>query len=228
MEGSIGPVTMYKLYGKWVMRQRYGPDAKTMTENENYTPQRNHGKEFGGVSRASKLLREGFRRLISEMADPEMHGRMTKTLNAIKNLDISPKGERTVARGLLKPGGRAMLTGWNANLHGMVPIGAIKKATQALESETLVLLHTDVTASGKAVKVTAVWMRVDFEHGDSRSEEMPAAILLPGGEVRWQRPVWFESASGTVFLIISIRELIPNGKGWTASGDRRKMGLVVI
>ena len=228
MQGSLGPLTIYLLNGEWVVRQRYGPDAKTMATNQNYTAQRNHAKEFGGVRRASKLLREGFRRLVSELADPEMHGRMTKTLNAVKNLDMSPKGERTVARGLQTPEGRAMLRGWNANQYGTVWKEAVQKAVLALETHTLTLLHIDVVNAGKTIEVTVVWLVVDFEKGIWNAKECPAVVLDPGGEAHWQRPSALDGAAGEPFMVLATREMMKSGNRWVVSGDRRKMGLVVV
>lgn len=226
--GSVGPITVYQLNGEWVARQRHGPNAKTMAENENYAPQRNHGREFGGVSRASKLMRDGFRRLAKEMADPEMHGRMTKTLNAIKNLDTRPKGERSVSIGMQRPEGRAMLRGWNANSHGRVWPEAVQKLDIGLATHTLTLLHADVAERGKTVEVTVVWQVVDFEKGIFKAEEALPVLLIPGDEGNWQRPPTLDNATGFSFIVLATREMIKSGDGWMASGDRRKMGLVVV
>lgn len=226
--GSLGPLTMYQLHGEWVVRKRYGPDAKTMASNENYAPQRNHGKEFGGVSRASKLLREGFRSLAKEIADPEMHGRMNKTLNAVKNLDTSPKGERTVAKGLQTAEGRAMLSGWNANMYSKVAAPAMEKARQALTTSTFDLLHKEVTEGSKTVEVTVIWMRVDFEKGIYKAEECAPVVLEPGGEANLERPATLDTTDGIPFIVLAVRELVQYGNALVKSGDRKKMGLVVV
>lgn len=228
VEGSLGPITMYQLQGKWVVRQRFGPDAMMMQTHKNYAAQQKHGKEFGAVSRASKLLRDGFRGLISGLGDPQLHGRMTKTMHAIKNMDPAPNGERRVALGLQTAEGRAMLRGWNGNVNASVPGKLVDKAAAALESGLLELDLAEVNGGKNPMELHVVWLVVDFELGHCKAESAEPVLLTHTQKGSWQRPEAITQAKGIPFLAIGFWEMLPSGMGWVKSEDRKRKGLVLV
>lgn len=236
--GKMGPFSMYYLNGALVVRRRAGPDAKAIQTNENYAGLHQHNVEFGRVSKASKLMRYGFRSLIKEMADSQIHGRMTNRLSTIKNLDPAPKGERTVEAGMLSPNGipgktgRALLHGFECNPYGSLDVTLLNKAKEALETGAFVVGYVDGMerlAMDQKLEIRVVWMKVDFKQETNHAfAENPLFVGVDLPFAISNMPEELAALGGTLFLVVAVRVMLKDGVHWRVDGRRNRYSLTVV
>lgn len=98
------------------MRKPGGFDGEKIRTEANYLNVRKNASEFGCCSKFGGKLRRALQPFVKELNDPVLHGRMAKMLHEIMKLDLeSPKGERTVGKGLQHAESRKILQNfvWN-------------------------------------------------------------------------------------------------------------------
>lgn len=116
LKGTIDGITFYKSIDGYLAREKGGVEASRIAKDPTFARTRENGAEFKNVAMAGKLLRNPVRALSIKTADCRMTSRLVKTLNQIKNLDLtSVRGERNVATGLATAGGKELLKGFNFN-----------------------------------------------------------------------------------------------------------------
>lgn len=224
--GKLGNLVFYELNGKLVVRERYGPSLETQDANPKFRAFQHQSSEFSQVSRASKLLRDGFRSLAHGVADTTYHSRMNEVLNRVKNLDvIHEKGQRTVQAGLETPEGRALLSGFECNRYASLPSEIRKAAKLASSTGQFHLSAFDFNPAEKWLpEVYLQWLKVDFEH---QTCHYAGSILTPsieGAYVQTQ-PKKSTLASGILFIVVRIRTVNVDG---TYSRDRRRQSLTIL
>lgn len=116
LSGSLDDLSFFKTKFGYVVRRKGGFASKRLKKDKVYERSRETASEFGGCSRAGKLIREGFKLCIKQKGDPLMTSRLNSVLLKIKNLDpVSARGKRNVTTGLVDANARKLLRGFDFN-----------------------------------------------------------------------------------------------------------------
>ncbi len=214
--GRFGLLSVYEMNGKHVVRQAYGPDGETIDKNPNYQGLRERNLEFGEVSKAGKLLRSGFLHLLQKLGDTTVHGRLTKVLNLVKNLDQkSEKGKRNVQNGLDNEAGRKLVSGFNCNGNGMFDPLILEAGRKAVVSKKIALAWSEQLICPKDCKeihLELVWMKVDFDGMQNHSIASEMGELGPQkASLEIEMPEALPNEKGFLFLAIAVWYMRANG-----------------
>ena len=109
---SIGGCSVYfrRDTNKLTIRTKGGPSKEMIKTAPAFQKTRNQNSEFGGCSKAAKMLRDAIG-TVSHVADVNLHSQITKLVSAIRALDDNPKGKRSI----IFSRGKQLIEGFNIN-----------------------------------------------------------------------------------------------------------------
>ena len=111
LKGSMGDLSFYfnKTYG-YLVRAKGGPSSEKVKRDPQFARTRENASEFGGASKAGKLIRQAIRTALGVKGDSTVTQRLTQELMRIVHLDmVHERGQRTVTGGIGEPGAREFL-----------------------------------------------------------------------------------------------------------------------
>jgi hypothetical protein len=112
--GTLGEFNFYLRKGQPVVRKAGGGfNGEAIKNAESMEKVRQNGSEFGQVSRMVKAFKTALAPLLHGVNYPDLHGRLVRLFIAVKNTDtVSPKGSRTLQKGLSTAEGKQLITGF--------------------------------------------------------------------------------------------------------------------
>lgn len=153
--------------------------------------------EFGRCATLSSLFKRSLDPYLKLLPDPYVYNHIQKRMAAIKECDTaSPKGEKTVGKGLLTEAGISLLKSFSFNRKRHFGFAALSFYSLDMEHGRLALEHVDAArfkfpAGANAVGMQLIVMRVDFEAAECvmvcsdysflRKEENDVAMVLDAG-----------------------------------------------
>jgi hypothetical protein len=110
LSGTLQDLNFYYRKGVAVVRAAGGGfDGKAIRTKPEMARVRENASEFGRVSSAKKLVREGLQPFLKELHDLTLHGRLMRLFQQIKVLDIvSERGQRCFENGLATAEGKRL------------------------------------------------------------------------------------------------------------------------
>lgn len=112
-EGALGDLVGYMRNGKPVLQRKGGFNGERIKTEARYEGTRKRQSEFGLCARISSLLHKVFAEVLVAIPTPMVYNFIQSQVMAIKNCDVSSeKGQKTFAKGLATPEGRALFAGF--------------------------------------------------------------------------------------------------------------------
>lgn len=112
-EGALGDLVGYMRNGKPVLQRKGGFNGERIKTEARYEGTRKRQSEFGLCARISSLLHKVFAEVLVAIPTPMVYNFIQSQVMAIKNCDVvSAKGDKTFAKGLATPEGRALFAGF--------------------------------------------------------------------------------------------------------------------
>ena len=111
LKGSMGDLSFYfnKTYG-YLVRAKGGPSSEKVKRDPQFARTRENASEFGGASKAGKLIRQAIQAALHVKGDSTITQRLTQELMRIVHLDmVHERGQRTVTGGIGEHGARDLL-----------------------------------------------------------------------------------------------------------------------
>ena len=101
LEGTIGDVTFYKdRTGQYNARTKGGVSKSRIMTDKQFQRTRENLAEFARAAKASKLLKDAFRKITLRAKDLRTNNRLyAKAIKVLKTDTVNVRGERTVADG---------------------------------------------------------------------------------------------------------------------------------
>lgn len=172
VSGDIGNIGFYERKGKYFARKRNPVDAKRIANDPAYERTRENMNEFSAASKATRLLRDTIRPLLSAVHDTGASNRLQRLMAQIKNMDTqSSRGNRNVAGGLSFPTGKETLKGFNFNsgslLHRVLrKLYAVDPATGIISIPQVIPMEDVVfPSSATHMSVKGCWASINFATG---------------------------------------------------------------
>lgn len=135
IEGTLESLTFYKSTDGYRVRKKGGVSRNRILNDPAFIRTRENVSEFGECATAGKLFRLAAGSLISRAKDGKLTSRLTGVLSKVKNNDlVSPRGQRTVAKGLETAAGKLLLRGFDFN--GKAPMDSVLRSAYVLDSAT--------------------------------------------------------------------------------------------
>ncbi|MGX7666522.1 hypothetical protein [Flavobacterium pedocola] len=121
IEGSLEGLTFYKKDGVYYVRKKGGISKERIHKEPNFERTRENNSEFGHCGTCGKVLRTALAPMVIKAKDTQLQSRLLSVLLRIKNMDtVSPRGQRTVARGMATAEGKSALKGFNFNANALL------------------------------------------------------------------------------------------------------------
>lgn len=177
IEGTIQDLTFYKTQDGHLVRSKGGVSGARIASDPAFARTRENGAEFGSSATAGKILRDTLRTMTATSSDGRVTARITQLMTQLKNLDDSSvRGERSVALGIAKPEGKALLK--NFNFNDKAALGAVLFKAFSVDSTTGVISIADFVpvndvknSSGAThINIKGGYAIIDFETGISTFE----------------------------------------------------------
>jgi hypothetical protein len=137
-----------------------------------YDLTRKRNSEFGRCATLSSLFKRNLDFYLKLLPDPYVYNHIQKWMAAVKEYDVSsPKGEKTVGKGLLTDEGAELFRKFSFNrkrrfgFGGMSGYG-IDVETGILDFSSFDTSHLSFPAGAKSVGLQLILLRVDFENAD--------------------------------------------------------------
>lgn len=214
-------MTFYTQDGVSYVRKKGGISADRIANAPEFIRTRENGSEFGGVASVGKVIRDAVRPLVKSSADSRVTGRLVGALTQIKNMDpTSVRGERNVAVGILQPGAKLLLKGFEMN--DKAPLSMILAKPYSLNPATGLVTIADLVPDRDFVipngathcVMTSAWSRIDFATGVLDTAYSPdASFALDHTAVQVQlTPEEVQAGAGiSVFFLEVVFTIETNG-----------------
>jgi hypothetical protein len=172
VQGKLDKYVFYRRNGKDIVQMAGGFDSERIKTEERYEKTRQLASEFGHCASLASLFKRELAPFLATIPDSYVYNWIQKRLMLVKDCDVdSPKGSKTVGKGLATAEGRKLLEGFSFNR--MKGLGSVLYAKYALDLEGGSLrfpAFCPVRDFGfaKGVRVGGlqlVLLRVDFESG---------------------------------------------------------------
>jgi len=142
IEGTMQGMTFYKSKDGALVRTKGGVSRERILKDANFQRTRENGSEFGHCAKMAKLFRKSIADKVNLAKDHRTSSRLNQVMHRIKALDeVSDRGERSVAEGILTPGGPQELNGFEFNLNSRIE--QVFLQLQALDTTTGTLEYPD-------------------------------------------------------------------------------------
>lgn len=121
VEGTLGEVTFLKTEDGFQVRSKGGVSKDRIAKDPAYARTRENNQEFANAATSGKMLRHAIIDLLADAKDNKLASRLTKQMSLVKNEDqISARGLRNVAEGILTPKGKNALKGFDFNKNAIL------------------------------------------------------------------------------------------------------------
>jgi hypothetical protein len=208
IEGTLDDLTFYKGKEGYLVKTKSGVSKKRIETDPAFARTRENGTEFGMAASSGKMLRQAILDLMSDAKDNLVTARLTRVMTQVKNADTtSPRGQRTVAVGILTPNGQQALNGFNFN--DRAKLSAVLLSDFTLDTTTGEITIVDFTPNQNLaipegathVSLESGFLNLDFATGD-KDLELSLVTNLP-----------IDNTSGTITLTPTA---VPVGTGTQA------------
>jgi len=128
--------------------------------------------EFGKCATLASLFKRNLDFYLKLLPDPYVYNHIQKWMTAVKECDVtSPKGEKTVGKGLLTEEGALSFSQFSFNRKRRFGFGGTTDYHANLETGTLTFDRFDTSlltfpSGAKSIGLQFILMRVDFENAD--------------------------------------------------------------
>ncbi|MFT3793780.1 hypothetical protein [Flavobacterium sp.] len=142
--------------------------------------------EFGRCATLSSLFKRNLDFYLRLLPDPYVYNHIQKWLTAVKECDVaSPKGEKTVGKGLLTEEGKALFTQFSFNRVRRFGFGGTTGYGVGLANGTLTFASFDTSrltfpAGANSLGMQLILMRVDFENAECVMTTSEMVVLEKG------------------------------------------------
>ena len=184
IKGTLDNVSFYKTKDGDLARMKTSVDAKRIANDPAFERTRENNKEFANSATAGKLMRDAVRPMAMNASDGRVVSRLTKTMTAIKNMDLlSIRGARNVADGIADPNAVLSLKGFEFNKQALLSAILFKPATVDIITGEITITdlvpQMDVVWPQGAthVQLTSGFASIDFSNGD-KDLQMSAPVNL--------------------------------------------------
>jgi hypothetical protein len=211
--GTIDGLTYYESKYGPLVRKKGGPTKEQFRTDPAFKRSRENAKEFGNCNEAVKTLRAVVMPMMKDARDYQVTARLMKLMAAIKNLDnISMRGERDVAVGILSPAAKDLIVGFDFN--DQAPLKKVFRKAVTVNTSTGVISisglipedHLNYTAAATHAGLTGGWARVDFGIGDGelvKTNQLMLPLNAAANNVVLT-PASLPSGTGTDFFVLQI------------------------
>jgi hypothetical protein len=183
VQGKLDGYVFYRRNGKDIVQMAGGFDGERIKTEERYEKTRQLAGEFGHCASLASLLKRELAPFLATIPDPYVYNWIQQRLTMIKECDTdSPKGSKTVGKGLATAEGRRLLEGFSFNRHK--GLGAVLYAPYDFNPEEGVFRISDFCpvrdfcfVKGVGVGgMQLVLLRVNFESGTC--EQISSDLLV--------------------------------------------------
>lgn len=116
IRGTLDGLTFYKSKDGHLVRRKGGVSRERIMTEASFVRTRENIAEFGLTANSGRLLRSSIGVLLHKAKDHRMASRMLSVLSKVSKFDgVSARGHRIVSEGLLTPGGKSLLKGFDFN-----------------------------------------------------------------------------------------------------------------
>lgn len=184
IEGTLDDLTFYKGKEGYLVKTKSGVSKKRIENDPAFARTRENGSEFGMAASSGKMLRQAIIDLLADAKDNLVTSRLTQVMTRVKNADAtSPRGQRTVAVGILTPNGQQALKGFNFN--DRAKLSAVLLSDFTLSTATGEITIADFTPNNNLaipegathVSLESGFLNLDFATGDKDLELSPVTNL---------------------------------------------------
>lgn len=237
--GTIDGISSYKGKHGWITRKKGGPDAEQMKKNPNLVRARENGKEFGACGKAAGWFRRALFPIIRELSDMRMVSRLTKVFLQIKNMDgSSVRGKRNIAAGIMTPGAKDLLKGFDLNAKAALSRVLKKEAILNKVTGEIKIKNfsgkkdLEVPKGATHVRLSGVWLKMDLSDGKvevQQSNVVERSVGAAASAVILQ-PMATPLLAGNSFYLLKISFLQEqNGtKYHLKNGEFNSMGILDV
>lgn len=204
IEGTVGGMTFYKTQDGHLVKEKSQISADRIANDSAFARTRENGAEFGASATAGKLLRDCLRTLMATASDNRVTSRLTAVMSSIKNEDnISLRGERTIANGLVSPSGKALIKGFDFNIDAKLGSIIFRPYLISPSGDISInnlnpLTDVEVPTGATHFRITAAKARIDFNTGEREMQTSTEVSFL------------IENLTTNIFLAIN-PVIQPNG-----------------
>jgi hypothetical protein len=231
IEGTLSELTFYKSQDGHLVKMKGGIDPNRIATDPTFARTRENGQEFGHSATAGKMLRLALRDGLLQAKDNRVVGRLTQVMRKVLVYDTtSDRGLRQVKIGLQDADARALLVGFDFNIHARMAF-VLKRSPQVdLSSGEVVLAgfnpgqDVEWPEGATHLELQALWANVDFSNGASLSGGSVATRLAKGDAAATVTlaPGTAPSGSGDTFvvLLLTFYQLV-NGQYYSLNNNAR-------
>ena len=237
--GGLGNLSFYKSVDGYLARKKSFVSAERIRSDPAFQRTRENNAEFSRAGRATKLLRNAFRSLVSASADRSVTGNLTRELIKVIQADtVNPRGQRNVI-----DGEAGLLEGFDFNRQGPLLKTFFAPFTASIDRATGMMM-LDIppfsTASAMQVPAGATHVRlktagaaIDFERNtySVAGAESDALVIGDGmhGPLRLSQSV-SPASMNPLFLVLAVEFLqLVNGMHYPLqSGAFNAMAIVRV
>jgi hypothetical protein len=170
IQGKLEGYVHYRRNGKDIVQMPGGFDGARIKTEERYEKTRQLATEFGKCASLASLFKRELAAFLEPIPDPYVYNWIQQRMTMLKTCDVvSPKGEKTVGKGLLNTEGKMLLDHFSFNRSK--ELGQVLFAKYSVDLDTGILripafYPTRDFGFGKGMRIGGlqlVLMRVDFE-----------------------------------------------------------------
>jgi hypothetical protein len=142
--------------------------------------------EFGKCATLASLFKRNLDFYLKLLPDPYVYNHIQKWMTAIKECDVtSPKGEKTVGKGLMTDEGKLLFSQFSFNRKRRFGFGGTTGYHADMETGTLIFHSFDTSrirfpAGAKSMGLQFVMLRIDFENANCSLSSSKIVVLDKG------------------------------------------------
>lgn len=142
VQGKLDGYVFYRRNGKDIVQVAGGFDGERIKTEARYEKTRQLASEFGHCASLASLFKRELAPFLATIPDSYVYNWIQQRLTMVKECDVcSPKGSKTVGKGLVTVEGRALLEGFSFNRKKGLDGVLYGKYAVDLEAGTLRLLN---------------------------------------------------------------------------------------
>lgn len=214
IEGTLESLTFYKSTDGYRVRKKGGVSRNRILHDPAFIRTRENVSEFGECATAGKLFRQAAGSLISRAKDGKLTSRLTSVLSKVKNNDlVSPRGQRSVAKGLETVQGKSLLKGFDFN--GKATMDSVLRSDKVLDTATGAISFSGFKASehlsspsgATHYSMQAAVLQIDLDgktYGLSASEIQNAALAPEAANFSLEPP-GLPAGNGVLLYLLLIQ-----------------------
>jgi hypothetical protein len=213
IKGTLDGLTFYKSKDGHLVRRKGGVSRERIMTEASFVRTRENIAEFGLTAHSGRLLRSSIGAMLLRAKDPRMSSRMLSVLSKIRKFDgFSARGHRTVSEGLLTPGGKALLKGFDFN--NLAKFQSVFHATYTLDTATGVVTipdfvsldHLSIPQGASHVSFRTAFVNLDFTTGIFDTQYSPAVnkVLDMSSSTITLTPTAVPGGTGLKFYLLLI------------------------